>query len=87
MEYKGKTFDTMGQVFDEALRLAKSKDSTEIKNFFNTYAEACARDNHTSLDEGIIMAKRNLGYFAGYCNSDTIKLINETYNTSHPIFG
>lgn len=87
MYYQGKTYDTIGQVFDEALRLAKNGTRSEIENFFKAYAMACSNDNGVSVEEGIRIAKGNLGYFSGYCDNATSKLIYETYDTCHPIWG
>lgn len=87
MYYQGKTYDTIGQVFDEALRLAKNGTRSEIEGFFKAYANTCSNDNGVDAEEGINIAKRNLGYFSGYCDNATAKLIYETYNTCHPIWG
>lgn len=33
------------------------------------------------------IAKNNIGYYAGYCDEGTARLIWNLYRTSHPIFG
>lgn len=79
MYYKGKQLNTIGEVFKVALRLAKDGTPTEQKNFFQSYADACANDQGTTFSEGIRIARGNLSYFSGYCDNATCKLINETY--------
>ena len=86
MIYKGKTYKNMGEVFNEALRLAKT-DSNEAKEFFKKYVSLISKRNHCSLDKATEIAKSNLGYFAGYYDEETCDIIYKTYQCSHPIFG
>lgn len=86
MNYRGKTYKTMGEVFNEALRLAKT-DSYEAKEFFKEYINCIANDNHYSWDKATEIAKSNFGYFAGYYDEETCDIIYKTYQCSHPIFG
>ena len=86
MEYRGKTYKTMGEVFNEALHLAKT-DSYEAKEFFKEYINCISNDNHYSWDKATEIAKSNFGYFAGYYDAETCDIIYKTYQCSHPIFG
>lgn len=88
MKYKGKNLNTMGQVFDTALNLAKT-DKEEAQNFFKMYIEHILEDNDevNSLNEAEKIAKANFGYFAGYYNPEVCDIIYKTYQCSHPIFG
>jgi hypothetical protein len=79
MYYKGKQLNTIGEVFKVALRLAKKGTPTEQKNFFQSYADTCAYDHSTTFDEGVRIARSNLGYFSGYYDNETSRLIHETY--------
>lgn len=74
MYYQGKTYDTIGQVFDEALRLAKNGTRSEIEDFFNAYAKTCSSDNGVDAEEGICIAKRNLGYFLAIATTILLNL-------------
>ena len=94
MEYKGKTYSTMGDIFNEAVRLAKT-DVKEAHNFFNAYIQHIC-DNATDLtslemserwEVAVSRAKGNFGYFAGYYNKETCDLVYSTFQCSHPIFG
>ena len=88
MNYKGKELKTIGEVFDEALRLAKT-DRNEALDFFKTYVEYIFEDNEKidTLNEAEKIAKANLGYFAGYYTPEVCDIIYKTYQCSHPIFG
>ena len=76
----------MGEVFNEALRLAEI-DKKEAEDFFYEYVKDIAFDNKYSWDKSIEIAKSNLGYFAGYYNQEVCDIIYKTYQCSHPIFG
>ena len=88
MKYNGKNLNTMGEVFDKALQLAK-ENKEEAKNFFKLYIEHILENNDEvySLKEAEKIAKENFGYFAGYYNPEVCDIIYKTYQCSHPIFG
>ena len=88
MKYNGKNLNTMGEVFDKALQLAK-ENKEEAKNFFKLYIEYILENNDkvNSLEEAEKIAKANFGYFAGYYNPEVCDIIYKTYQCSHPIFG
>ena len=88
MEYKGKELNTMGEVFNKALQLAK-EDKEEALDFFKEYIKYILEDNDevNSLNEAERIAKANFGYFAGYYNQEVCDIIYKTYQCSHPIFG
>ena len=88
MNYNGKNLNTMGEVFDKALQLAK-ENKEESKNFFKLYIEYILENNDkvNSLEEAEKIAKANFGYFAGYYNPEVCDIIYKTYQCSHPIFG
>lgn len=94
MEYKGQSFDTMGAIFNEAVRLAKT-DVEEAQRFFNAYVQHIYNkaDDLTALPEDERLAaaesraKSNFGYFAGYYNAEVCDLVYKTFSCSHPIYG
>ena len=86
MNYRGKKYNTIGEVFNEALRLAKT-DKDEAQDFFYQYVNHISVVNRYSWDKSIEIAKSNLGYFAGYYNQEVCDIIYKTYQCSHPIFG
>lgn len=86
MTYKGKEYGGMGEVFKLALKLAK-ENIEEAQEWLKEYIKDIAEANKCSLDEATNIAKRNLGYFAGYYDAETCKIIYNVYQCSHPIFG
>lgn len=88
MIYKDKELSNMGELFNEELRLAK-ENKDEAHEFFKEYVKAINDENDDcgSLDEAEIIAKSNLGYYAGYYDEETCNIIYETYQCEHPIFG
>ena len=88
MTYNNKKFETIGEIFNEALRLAK-KNKKEALEFFKAYIQYILEDadDINTLEEAEERAKHNFGYFAGYYSADVCKLIYKTFQCSHPIFG
>ena len=88
MEYNGKKLNTIGQVFEAALNLAKT-DKKEAQDFFKQYIQFILEDNDkvNTIEEAERIAKSNFGYFAGYFNQEVCDIIYNTYQCSHPIFG
>lgn len=88
MIYEGKELNTIMEVFDEALRCAKT-DKNKASDFFKAYVESIlnVNDEVNTYAEAEEIAKSNLGYFAGYCNREICDIIYKTYQCSHPIFG
>lgn len=86
MNYRGKFYNTIGEIFKLALHLAKTNPE-EAKDFFYEYVNFISMEKHLSWDEATKRAKSNLGYFAGYYNKETRDIIYKVYDTQHPIFG
>ncbi len=86
MNYKGKELNTIGELFNEAIRLART-DKKEAQDFFYQYVNHISFTNKYSWDKSIEIAKSNFGYFAGYYDKGVVDLIYKTYQCSHPIFG
>lgn len=79
---------TFGEVFDNALKLAK-ENKNEAQEFFKQYIQFILEDNDNvnTIEEAERIAKSNFGYFAGYYSQEVCDIIYETYQCSHPIFG
>ena len=86
MIWKDKELNTMGDVFKTALDVAK-RTPGKCNDFLEAYAQEIAEDNGCSKEESLKIAKSNLGYFAGYYDTKTAKLIQDRYGAVHPIFG
>ena len=89
MVYKDQVLETMEDVFNKALELAKSENAGECAEFLECYATYIRNETPTefpTLELAYQCAKGNLGYFAGYYNNEIYELINKTYGAVHPIF-
>ena len=87
MTYKGEKLDTIGQVFDKALFIAKNHPD-EVIDFFEEYVNHIRECNiGVNKQKAIELAKANFGYMAGYFDKKTREIIEETYGAIHPIFG
>lgn len=88
MIYQNKEYSTISEIFFKAFELAKL-DKNQAKEFFEAYIDSILNraDDINSRPEAEARAKRNIGYFAGYCSEDICKLIYDTFECSHPIFG
>lgn len=94
MEYKGQSFNTMGGIFNEAVRLTKT-DVEEALRFFGAYVQyiyneaedLAALPENERLAAAESRAKSNFGYFAGYYDAEVCDLVYKTFSCSHPIYG
>ena len=87
MTYKGEKLDTIGQVFDKALFIAKNHPD-EVIDFFDEYVHHIMECNpKINKQKAIERAKSNFGYYAGYFSDKTREIIEETYGAIHPFFG
>lgn len=86
MIYENKELNTIGEIFDKALSLAK-KDKQKALDFLDAYATYVQEANNISKEEALEIAKSNFGYFAGYFDDSVRKIIYDTYQAAHPIFG
>lgn len=79
MLYKGREYKTIGEIFNEPIRLLKNGEKEEAIGFFKEYIRHIRETNgcSTFCAEGI--AKDNFRYFAGYYNEEIIKLVNENF--------
>lgn len=86
MRYKGEKLDTIGQIFDKALQIAKYNPS-EAPEFFDEYVHHIMECGRINKQDAIERARSNFGYFAGYYDTEVSNLMTRTYNAVHPIFG
>ena len=84
-DFNGKTF---GEIFDKALKLAKT-NKQEAQVYFAEYVQHIlnVNDKVNTIEEAERIAKSNFGYCAGYYNQTVCDIIYKTYQCSHPIFG
>ena len=87
MEFEGKTLKTMGEIFNTALDVAKTGNSDRCQAFLTSYVEYIVSESNCNIAEAEMISKSNLGYFAGYYNSEVYETINKAYGAVHPVFG
>ena len=75
MMWKGQSLTTMHEVFEAALKCENKK---EAEQFLQTYVKSGVSE---------VVAKSNLGYFAGYYDEETSKKIYDLFGAAHPVFG
>ena len=61
-------------------------DQKEADQYFEDCVEHTMSFGRTR-EEAISIEKQNLGYFAGYYNSETMQKVNHLFKTTHPVFG
>jgi len=59
----------------------------EADAYFEKCVEHMMRIEGCSREEAIRIEKSNLGYFAGYYDSETRERVERLFRCSHPIFG
>ena len=85
MIYKGKELNTIGEIFNEALRIAKEEPDDTI-NFKKSYADYIRQCNlNIDIETAMHCVEENLGYFAGYYSQETSDIIRNAYNAEHPL--
>lgn len=88
MIFEGVKLETMGEIFEKALEVAKSKEHKRCESFLFCYTDWIKEENpEMDIKDCLERAKSNLGYFAGYYSTDVAKLIENSYRAQHPIFG
>ncbi len=74
---------TIGELYDPAMLIT---DQAEADAYFETLVQR-NMSHGTSRDEAERIERNNLGYYAGYCSSETRARVEELFRCSHPIFG
>jgi len=87
MDYKISELKYFENIFNTGLDLAKIGDKTECEEFFRQYIDYIVSETGITVEEATERAKSNFGYFAGYFSEEIRKLIEDTYEAMHPIFG
>jgi hypothetical protein len=84
-EWYGQKLTTMGEIFDEALRLIDLEDPLLFTEFIDDYGTYL--DSQHPDEDGRYLARQNLGYMAGYYDRDVACKVYDAFETEHPIFG
>ena len=74
---------TIGDKYRPAMEIT---DPVEARAYFDACVEHCMRFGKTRAEAEHI-ERVNLGYFAGYYDSDVGQRVLQLYGAAHPIFG
>lgn len=75
---------TSGETLGPAMTIT---DPEEANEYLRTMIERGMRLEGLGREEAEKNAKSNLGYFAGYCDTETRIRVNRLFAAAHPIFG
>ena len=84
MEVFDKKEMTIGEKYGPAMKITSRKEAKE-------YLEECIQHTmrffNKTRKEARDIELANLGYYAGYCDTDTRKRVEYLFNCVHPVFG
>ncbi len=75
---------TIGELYRPAMQI---KDAAEAREYFAELVRWHSKKWGKTESESIATMKSNLGYFAGYYDSETRQRVETLFECSHPIFG
>lgn len=77
---------TIGEIFTEAVRLARLGDSTQCSTFIQRYVQYLLEMNPgLSTNQASSIVKEQLGFYAGWQGDlDLAELVWKTYDCTHP---
>lgn len=79
---------TFGDLLSPAMEIAKAGDREAAREYVDAYAEYLSRRNpEWSAQQVEDCIHSNLGYFAGYYDTDTRRAVQDVFNALHPFFG
>ena len=83
---EGKSKLTYGESLTPAMSITDQEDAEQYLRDYIAFIEKAVvlKDEDDSAEN---IAKSNLGYFAGYYDSETQERVNRIFRTQHPIFG
>lgn len=75
---------TYGEQFKSALAC---ETKAQAEQWMEREIQHYVQHHGTNVSEALRIIKSNLGYMAGYYNTETAKKIHELFNAVHPVFG
>jgi hypothetical protein len=81
---------TIGSISTEMYRIVKLPNrarQAEAERFMAEYTNWTARETGETIENAHAIVCANIGYLSGYSDSKERKLIQETFQVAHPIFG
>ena len=79
---------TYGECLFPAMEITDLEDAQQyLQNYVEYIQKAINKEPREDNKSALEIAKINLGYFAGYYNSEIQQRVNKLFCTTHPIFG
>ena len=84
---------TYGDILGPAMKITDPDDAKQYLESYIEYLIPYVIENNENVTdefiytESVNIAKRNLGYYAGYYDNETRKRVEKLFECSHPIFG
>ena len=75
---------TIGDKYGPAMEIT---DQVEADLYFEICVKHTMRCSGKTRQEAEVIEQSNLGYYAGYYDSETMVRVNRLFCTQHPVFG
>lgn len=75
---------TFGEILDPAMKVETQE---EAANYFERYVSYLMRHYSQDRERAEHVAKSNIGYWAGYYDSETAARVYDLFGFGHPLFG
>lgn len=87
LEFEGEDLGTVGKLGAFVARVAKARDYDTARRFVDHYIHAQTEHQGGGIGLARNLVRNNIGYLSGYYDLETMRLIQEVFDVSHPIFG
>ena len=79
---------TFGELMEPAMNITDQDDANQyLDSYVAWLEESWIREGKEEKEPAAIIAKANLGYWAGYYSDDTRRRIEKLFRCEHPVFG
>lgn len=75
---------TIGEKYDPAMKIT---DQAEADAYFQLCVDHSMTYHRKTREEAEALERTNLGYYAGYGDSETRERVERLFRCSHPVFG
>lgn len=75
---------TIGELYRPAMEITDQQEANKYLEYLVDYYMQFDNNTHEKATQ---IARHNLGYYAGYCSSETQSRVYKLFSTTHPIFG
>jgi len=80
-------FDPSGGTFHSCLSPCTTiVDADDARQYLEAYSKYLAERNKTTVTDAMVIAKKNIGYYAGYQTEEVFNRMLRLFKTVHPVF-